>query len=52
LEQRAIRPVGSEKEISIDVRVVAATNRNLIQEVEQGRFRGDLFYRLNVLKID
>ncbi|MCG6234773.1 sigma-54-dependent transcriptional regulator [Vibrio furnissii] len=52
LEQRSIRPVGSEKEISIDVRVVAATNRNLIQEVEQGRFRGDLFYRLNVLKID
>ncbi|MGI2880399.1 sigma-54-dependent transcriptional regulator [Vibrio furnissii] len=52
LEQRAIRPVGSEKEISIDVRVVAATNRNLMQEVEQGRFRGDLFYRLNVLKID
>ncbi|ELG2043404.1 sigma-54-dependent Fis family transcriptional regulator [Vibrio fluvialis] len=52
LEQRAIRPVGSEKEINIDVRVVAATNRNLQQEVEQGRFRGDLFYRLNVLKID
>ncbi len=52
LEQRAIRPVGSEKEISIDVRVVAATNRNLLKEVEQGRFRRDLYYRLNVLKID
>lgn len=52
LEQRTIRPVGSEREISIDVRVVAATNRNLEQEVEKGNFRRDLFYRLNVLKID
>ncbi len=52
LEQRAIRPVGSEKEISIDVRVVAATNRNLQEEVNQGNFRSDLFYRLNVLKIE
>ncbi|OLQ95362.1 sigma-54-dependent Fis family transcriptional regulator [Vibrio ponticus] len=52
LEQRAIRPVGSEKEISVDVRVVAATNRNLQQEVGKGNFREDLFYRLNVLKID
>lgn len=52
LEQRTIRPVGSEKEISIDVRVVAATNRNLQQEVDNGNFRADLFYRLNVLKID
>ncbi|MCA0937239.1 sigma-54 dependent transcriptional regulator [Vibrio alginolyticus] len=52
LEQRTIRPVGSEKEISIDVRVVAATNRNLQEEVNQGNFRSDLFYRLNVLKIE
>lgn len=52
LEQRTIRPVGSEREISIDVRVVAATNRNLQQEVDQGNFRRDLYYRLNVLKID
>ncbi|MGL4225389.1 MAG: sigma-54-dependent transcriptional regulator [Vibrio sp.] len=51
LEQRTLRPVGSEKEVSVDVRVVAATNRNLQQEVEQGRFRDDLYYRLNVLKI-
>ncbi|MBB1439822.1 sigma-54-dependent Fis family transcriptional regulator [Shewanella sp. SG41-4] len=51
LEQRAIRPVGSEKEIDINVRVIAATNRLLIDEVEAGRFSRDLFYRLNVLNI-
>ncbi|UCX06378.1 sigma-54-dependent transcriptional regulator [Shewanella glacialimarina] len=51
LEQRAIRPVGSEKEVAIDVRVVAATNRLLIEEVDQGHFRRDLYYRLNVLNI-
>ncbi|MCF4174841.1 Transcriptional regulatory protein ZraR [Vibrio mediterranei] len=52
LEQRTVRPVGTEKEISIDVRVVAATNRNLQEEVDQGKFRQDLYYRLNVLKIE
>ncbi|MFA0088008.1 sigma-54-dependent transcriptional regulator [Vibrio sp. 10N.261.51.F12] len=52
LEQRTVRPVGTEREVSIDVRVVAATNRNLRQQVEQGKFRQDLFYRLNVLKIE
>lgn len=52
LEQRTIRPVGAEKEIHVDVRVVAATNRNLQNEVDEGRFRSDLFYRLNVLRIE
>ncbi|CAH0525954.1 Regulatory protein AtoC [Vibrio hippocampi] len=52
LEQRTVRPVGSEKEINVDVRVLAATNRSLEQEVEQGCFRQDLYYRLNVVKID
>ncbi|WP_238786839.1 sigma-54-dependent transcriptional regulator [Ferrimonas lipolytica] len=51
LEQRTIRPVGSEKEIPVNVRVLAATNRELMAEVEAGRFRRDLFYRLNVLNI-
>ncbi|MFI3246768.1 MAG: sigma-54 dependent transcriptional regulator [Ferrimonas sp.] len=51
LEQKSIRPVGSEKEILVDVRIVAATNRELMAEVEAGRFRRDLFYRLNVLNI-
>ncbi|QUM75444.1 sigma-54-dependent Fis family transcriptional regulator [Moritella sp. 24] len=52
LEQKAIRPVGGEREIPVDVRIVAATNRNLKEEVEAGRFRQDLYYRLNVLTVD
>jgi DNA-binding NtrC family response regulator len=52
LEQKAIRPVGGEREIPVDVRIVAATNRNLKQEVDAGRFRQDLYYRLNVLTVE
>jgi DNA-binding NtrC family response regulator len=51
IEEGCIRPVGNEREIPVNVRVVAATNRNLKEEVKQGRFREDLFYRLNVLNI-
>lgn len=51
MEQRSIRPVGSNKEIPVDVRVVAATNRDLSEEVKKGNFREDLFYRLDVLSI-
>jgi len=46
LETRRIRPVGSVSERSIDVRIVAATNRNIEEEIEAGRFRKDLYYRL------
>jgi DNA-binding NtrC family response regulator len=51
LEEGCIRPIGSEREIPVNVRVIAATNRNLKEEVREGRFREDLFYRLNVLNI-
>lgn len=52
LEERRVRAIGSDKESAIDVRVIAATNRDLERAVEQGRFREDLFYRLNVIQIE
>ena len=51
LQDYAIAPVGGEKRIPVDVRVIAATAKDLEVEVNQGRFREDLFYRLNVLRI-
>jgi len=51
LQEYAIRRVGGLKEIPVNVRVVAATNRNLPEEIQRGRFRQDLFYRLAVLTI-
>ena len=52
LQERSVRPVGSGTEQPVDVRIVAASNRDLEQEVEDRRFRSDLFYRLNVVRID
>lgn len=52
LQEREIRRVGGLKEIAIDVRVLAATNRDLLKMSEENRFREDLYYRLNVLSIE
>ena len=51
LEEKSFRRVGGSSELHVDVRVIAATNRNLEDEVKRGRFREDLFYRLNVVPV-
>lgn len=52
LEENKVRPVGSDKEHGFDVRVLAATNRDLETAVAEGRFREDLFYRINVIQLE
>ena len=51
LQEKAFTPVGGNKQMKVDVRVISATNRDLHKEMEAGRFRRDLFYRLNVVQI-
>ncbi|WP_417431644.1 sigma-54-dependent transcriptional regulator [Halpernia sp.] len=51
LQEKKVSPVGSDKEIKVDVRVLAATNKDLKKEIEAGKFREDLFHRLSVIEI-
>ena len=51
LQESKVSPVGSDKEIKVDVRVLAATNKNMRKEIEEGRFREDLYHRLSVIEI-
>ncbi|WP_116367364.1 sigma-54-dependent transcriptional regulator [Parahaliea mediterranea] len=51
IQEKAVRPVGSSEEVATDVRVLSATHRNLAREVEAGRFRNDLYYRINVIDV-
>jgi PAS domain S-box-containing protein len=52
IQEMEVRPLGSDKVIPIDIRIIVATNRRLKQEVDLGIFRSDLFYRLNILRLD
>jgi len=51
IQERAVRPIGTVNEVPVNVRIVSATHRDLAAEVQAGRFRQDLFYRLNVIRI-
>lgn len=51
LQESKVSPVGSDKEIRVDVRVIAATNKNMKQEIAEGKFREDLYHRLSVIEI-
>lgn len=51
IQEKAVRPVGASEESAIDVRLLSATHKSLQDEVEQGRFRQDLFYRINVIQL-
>lgn len=52
LQEKEVRRVGGHKILPVDVRVICATNRDLLAETESGRFRADLFYRINILRLD
>lgn len=51
IQEKSVRPVGSETEIPVDVRLISATHKNLAREVEEGNLRQDLYYRINVIEL-
>ena len=51
LQEKIVTPIGSQKDLSVDVRVIATTNRDMVAEIRDGNFREDLFYRLNVFPL-
>ena len=52
IQERAIKPVGAAREVPVDVRILSATHKDLAEEVREGHFRQDLYYRLNVIQLD
>ncbi len=51
LQEKVVTPLGSNREVKVDVRIIAATNRDLLSEIKAGRFREDLYYRLNIISM-
>ena len=52
IQEKKVMPIGSSQEVDVDVRIIATTNRNMLEEVKTGRFREDLYYRLNVFPVN
>ena len=51
LQERKVTPIGGSKDLEVDVRVIATTNRDMVSEIKKGTFREDLYYRLNVFPL-
>ena len=51
IQEKAIKPIGAHKEVNVDVRILSASHKNLLTEIQQGMFRQDLYYRINVIEL-